>query len=364
MEGISLLFKCIAMALLVAMVYLLFWPVSVDPVAWNAPPNPGYQAEFEANTRLADLELFSLQGLHGPEDIALDESGRVYASTGEGYIVRLDPKSRTLERWVNTQGRPLGIEFDANGKLIVADAYKGLLSIDPAGNISVLSDQLEGSAIRYADDLDIADDGIIYFSDASTKFGAREYGGAFEASLLDVLEHGGHGRLLRYDPLKGETQVVVEGINFANGVAVSHDQRSVLLNETGSYRVLKISIVAETYGKREILLDDLPGFPDNLSRGLDGRYWLGLIAPRSALLDKLSDQPFLRKIVQRLPPQFRPKALPYAHVIALNEQGDIEANYQAPQAQYSHVTGVTETRDWLYVSNLMATSLGRLKSEF
>ena len=31
----------------------------------------------------------------------------------------------------------------------------------------------------------------------------------------------------------------MDGLVFANGVAISHDQNSVLVNETGKYRVLR-----------------------------------------------------------------------------------------------------------------------------
>ena len=40
-------------------------------------------------------------------------------------------------------------------------------------SVETLTDSVDGTPILYADDLDIADDGIIYFSDASTKFGAH-----------------------------------------------------------------------------------------------------------------------------------------------------------------------------------------------
>ena len=123
----------------------------------------------------------------------------------------------------------------------------------------------------------MAADGKIYFSDASTKFGARESGGTYEASLLDINEHGGHGRLLVYDPASGKTKTLLTGLNFANGVAVSHDQQYVLVNETGSYRVIRYWIGGPGKGKSEPLIENLPAFPDNISTGLDGRFWIAFV---------------------------------------------------------------------------------------
>jgi sugar lactone lactonase YvrE len=71
--------------------------------------------------------------------------------------------------------------------------------------------------------VDVAASGKIYFSDASVKFGAQEWGSTYEASLLDIMEHGGHGRLLVFDPQAGKATTVLDGLNFPNGVTVSHD---------------------------------------------------------------------------------------------------------------------------------------------
>ncbi len=344
----------------VIVLYFLAWPVPVDPVAWEAPPNPGYTGPFAQNDRLKALETFPIGDNTGPEDIAVDEQGRIYAATHEGRIVRLNPDGSNPENWVETGGRPLGIDFDANGNLIVADAYRGLLSISPDGQITVLATEADGIPIRYADDVDVAADGKIYFSDASTKFGAKEWGGTYEASLLDLMEHGGHGRLLVYDPATGETRTLLDGLNFANGVAMSHDQASVLVNETGTYRVLRYWLSGPKAGTAEPVIEALPAFPDNISTGLDGRYWVALVSPRNPLLDDLSDNPFLRKVLQRMPAFLRPKAVPYSHIIAIDDSGNVVMDLQDPEGAYPINTSVTETEDYLYIGSLVAPVLARL----
>lgn len=340
--------------------YFLVWPVPIDPVAWQAPPNPGYTGPFAQNERLRGIEVFSTAGNHGPEDIALDAQGRVYAGTHEGRIVRLKPDGSNPENWVDTGGRPLGIDFDAKGNLIVADAYRGLLSVAPDGKITELASIADGIPIRYADDVDVAADGKIYFSDASTKFVPEEQGGAYEASLLDLMEHGGHGRLLVYDPATGQAKTLLKGLNFANGVAVSHDQSFLLLNEMGSYRVIRYWIKGPREGKSETVIEALPGFPDNISTGFEGRYWVALVSPRNPLIDNLSDKPFIRKIIQRMPAFLRPKAVPYGHIIAIDEEGKVLEDLQDPDGAYPINTSITETEDYLYIGSLVTPVLGRL----
>lgn len=342
-------------------VYFLFWPVPIDPVAWEAPPNPGYSGPYAPNERLRELEKFPLDGLHGPEDIALDAQGRIYVPTHEGIILRLHPDGSNPERWADTGGRPLGIDFDGAQNLIVADAYRGLLSIAPNGSIQVLASQASGLPIVYADDVDVAEDGRIYFSDATTKFSAKASGGTLQGSLLDLMEHGGHGRLLVYDPSTGKATTVMDGLNFANGVAVSHDQQYVLITETGGYRVFRHWISGGRAGEQEVLIDTLPGFPDNISTGRNGRFWIAFASPRNSLLDGLSGFPFLRKMVQRLPAFLRPKPVLYGHVIAIDGQGRVVADLQDPEGRYPITTAAVETETHLYIGSLVAPVLGRVE---
>src|SRR5207247_2062964 len=154
--------------------YFAFWRVPVDPVAWTPPPAPGYGGPFARNDRLAAMERLSLGADHGPEAVALDAAGRIYTSTREGRILRLRPDGSGAETYADTNGAPLGLHFDASGTLIVADAMRGLLRITPDRRVTVLATEADGTPIAYADDLDVARDGRIYFSDASTKFGARQ----------------------------------------------------------------------------------------------------------------------------------------------------------------------------------------------
>jgi len=339
--------------------YLLLWPVPVEPVSWNAPEDKGFVGDFEQNSRLDAIEIINLPDTHGPEGLALLDN-EVYAATREGWIVRYNQDTGEQVKWVNTQGSPLGLVFDANNNLLIADAYKGLLKVSPAGEISLLTRTVDGSDINYADDLDVTADGKIYFSDASTKFGAQTNGGTYAASLLDTMEHGSHGRLLVYDPADQTTKMLMDGLNFANGVAVDADSQFVLINETGSYRIHKYWLQGDKVGQSEVLIDNLPGFPDNVVRGNDGRFWVGLVSPRSKPLDDLSTSPLLRKIFQRLPPFMRPQAAPYSHVFAMTGEGEILVSLQDPDGKHHTNTGALETDDWLYISSLHADNLARI----
>lgn len=352
--------QLILLIIVLIVLYFLAWPVDVDPVAWQAPPNKGYTGVFSVNNRLKDIETLPIGKVHGPEDIALDDQGRIYAATGEGIIIRLQADGSNPINWADTKGRPLGIDFDNSGNLIVADAYRGLLAIDSSGHVTELATEANGDPIKYADDVDVAKDRKIYFSDASTKFGAREFGGTYQASLLDINEHGGHGRLLVYNPVTMKTSVLLKGLNFANGVAVGHDQTYVLVNETGSYRVIRYWLEGPRKGKNEPFIENLPSFPDNISAGFNGRYWIALVSPRNAIIDKYSGNPFVRKMIQRLPKFMRPAAEIYGHIIAVDGNGNVIEDLQNPDTSYPANTSITESMNYLYIGSLFAPVMARL----
>ena len=355
----------IASALVLALAaYLSLWPVTIEPVSWNAPMAPGYTGPHTSNRLLADLKMVSLGNEEGPEHIALGKDGKLYTTVASGNILRMNPDGSALEVFANTGGRVLGFDFDANGNLIAADAVKGLLAISPDKKVSVLADKVDGETILYADAVIIASNGKMYVSDASARFAPAKWGGTFEASILDILEQSSTGRILEYDPASRVTRVVAKGFSFANGVALSQDERTLFVNETGKYRVWKISVqasqldVSQPSKEATVLFDNLPGYPDNLMRGTDGKIWLGFAKPRNATIDKLANQPFLRKLTLRLPRSMWPIPKAYGHVMAFTEDGKVLADLQDPSGAYPQTTSVTETKDRLYIQSLHAKGLG------
>jgi sugar lactone lactonase YvrE len=342
--------------------YLLMWPVPINPVAWDAPVDRGLVDPFAANDRLRYASGIALGDHIGPEDATLGLDGKLYATTQDGLILSIDSVGH-YDVFADVGGRPLGIETAPDGALIVANAYLGVQRINPDGSVTMLLDKVGDRPLVYADDIAIASDGTIYVSEASTRFGASQYGGTYAAALLDIMEHGGHGQVIEFRPETGAARVLVNGLNFANGLAISDDQAYLLIAETGSYRILKHWLRGADTGRTEVLVDNLPGFPDNINNGLQGRFWIGLAAPRDALLDDASDIPLLRKIAQRLPERYRPAAAPSSHVFAVNGNGDVLMDLQDPDARFSTLTGVLETANALYLTSLFGRELGILLKE-
>ncbi len=348
----------IGLLLVIVVAYLLAWPVPVEPVSWEAPPDRGLVDPFESNDLLANAIGIALGEYEGPEDAAIGLDGRIYVTTSSGHVIAVH--NGQASEFSFPGGRPLGIEANPDGSFVVANAYLGLQRIDRDGNVTPLLSEVDGQPLIYANNLAIGTDGTVYFSEASSKFGAQSSGGTYESSLLDILEHGGHGRVFAFNPSNGEVRTLMDSLNFANGVAISDDGRYLVIGETGHYRVLKHWLSGEREGTTEVLLENLPGFPDNLKSGLQGRFWLGLAAPRNSVLDRLSDKPVVRKILQRLPAFVRPKAVASSHVIAFNGDGQVLMNLHDPLARFPTLTGVVETSRYLYLTTLFGNQLPRL----
>src|ERR1051325_10966800 len=352
----------ITVVLAIVVLYLLFWPVQISPVAWTPPPAPSLTGQFQQNSQLAKTERLSLGtgnpragAGYGPEDVALDAAGRIYTGLDDGRIMRLQADGTRPELFANTVGRPLGLAFDPNGNLIVADAIKGLLSIGPDAAVTVLTTAADGVPFGCTNDLDIGADGTIYFTDATSKFPLTNF-------TADLLEHRGNGRFFAYDPKTKTTRTLLRDLCFANGVAVSPDQSYVLVVETGAYRVHRVWLAGAKQGQTDIFIDNLPGFPDGISSNGKDKFWLALVTPRDAALDKLLPHPFLRKVVARLPKLLQPAPKRYSFVLGLDTNGRVIDNLQngSPDC-YAEIANAIEHNGTLYFGSIGESTVGRYR---
>lgn len=344
----------IFLLLVVLVVLLVVSEAPIDPVSYNPPQKPEMTGVLAPNNLLDKAELLAVGRINGPEDVDVDDRGRVYSGTQDGKIMRLLPHG-VVETFAETHGRPLGLHFDERQNLIVCDVYRGLLSIDRDGHITILATSAEGVPFKFADDLDIASDGIIYFTDASDKFSQEEY-------LYDLLEARPHGRLISYDPATGRVKVLLKDLYFANGVALSENEDFVLVNETYRYRIRRYWLKGEKAGTNDIFIDNLPGFPDGVSADRKGTFWVALFTVRNDILDRLQPLPLVKTLMSKLPHFLWPKPLPYGFVLALDEGGNIIKSLQEPTGKHlREITSVQEHGGYLYLGGLNSDRIGRYK---
>ena len=343
-------------AFALAALYLAAWPTPVDPEAWTAPPPVKREGIYARNDKLAGVEWLARGQGEGPEAIAFDAAGDLVTGYVDGRIVRMAKDGTKVRTVAVTGGRPLGLAFGARGALYVADADNGLLRVD-AGRVEALATGEGGHRFAFTDDLDVATDGTVYFTDASFKFGFKEF-------ELDVLEHRPNGRLLAFRPQTGAVELLAANLHFANGVQLTPDGQAVLFTETTSYRVMRHWLTGPKKGTTEVFADGLPGFPDNITYSREkGRYWVALASPRDPILDALSNWPHLRRAIARLPHALMPKPKRHGQVVALDLTGKPVAflEHESPDS-YSPISSVREHEGWLYLGSFKRDAVGRVRA--
>lgn len=266
----------------------------------------------------------------------VDADGVIYTGVDDGSILRIDPVSGDVRAVADTGGRPLGLEPCGDGCLLVCDCRRGLLRVDPRdGSVAVLVDTVDGEPLTFASNVVVDDDGTVWFSASSRRWNLDHYIG-------DLLEHTCTGRLFRRDP-DGRVTTVLDGLKFANGVVLAPDRSHVLVAETAGYRITRLWLTGPRAGSRDVFVDGLPGFPDNMALGSDGLVWVAIAAPRDPVLDRLLPRAGVwRVLVWNLPDVLKPNPAPVAWVMAFDLTGRLVHDLRVTGGPYTFVTSVAE----------------------
>jgi sugar lactone lactonase YvrE len=345
--------RALGVAGLLALAYLLGRPPGIDPAAWD-PPAPSERPDPSgAGAGLSDAERIAGDLALGPEDLAFDRRGNLFASHADGRVIRCPASGGPAEVYARTDGRPLGLAIDGEDRLLVADALRGLLAVSADGKVTVLASEEGGRPFRFTNGVAVGPSGAVYFTDASWQRGPTEF-------YEEMLEHRPHGRLLRFEPATGTVTRLLDGLYFANGVAVGPGEAYLLVVETFAYRVTRYWLDGPRAGQAETFIDNLPGFPDGISYNGQGIFWLALFAPRSALLDALMPWPSVRGLLAHVPAALLPGPVRYAHVVGLDEDGLVIHDLRDPEGRYAPISSVRQHGGWLYLGSLTAHGIGRV----
>jgi ribose transport system permease protein len=344
--------------------------IYVNPARLPLAPAPsievGSGSPYAHNDRLVNAEAIGLDQVEGPEDVILDLQDRLYGSTRDGNIIRFSgPRFEHRDVFAHIGGRPLGMQFDANENLIVAVAGMGVYGVRPNGEVFKVTDETnrtwyklnDDSRLRMADDLDIAPDGKIYFSDCTTRY-------EMTTNTLDVMEGRPNGRLVCYDPATKKTWTVLNHFYFPNGICVSHDGKSVLIASTSLCKVFRYWVEGPRKGSLEVLINDLPGLADNINRASDGNYWLALVGIRSPAFDLAMRNPGLRlRMVKQVPiDEWLAPGMNHGCVLKFTEAGEVLGSWWDPSGiSHSTLTSMREHKGYLYLGGLENNRIGRVK---
>ena len=344
--------------------------VYVAPTYHYLPPPPptevGMGGPFEQNDRLREVDLIGLGRIEAPEDVILDRNDNLYAGSRHGDVIRfLAPDYQQMEIFAHIGGQPLGMAFDRNDNLYICIGGMGLYRIAPNGDVEKATDETnrsmtsvnDDSRLRLADDLDITDGGLIFFSEATIRYEMDEW-------PIDGLEARGNGRIICYDTNTGKTHTALRGLKFPNGVCVASDGQSILFAETFGCSVKRYWFEGPKKGAIEVVMDNLPGYPDNINLASDGNYWLALVGMRSPVLDLAWRMPgFRTRMAKRLPvDEWLFPNLNTGCVVKFNERGEIiESLWDFKGVNHPMITSMREHRGYLYLGGIANNRIGRYR---
>ncbi len=312
-----------------------------EPVAWTPPSPPPLTGDLEKNTVLATASLWPVGGV-GPEDVIIDSDGSAIAGLEDGRIVRVRDGG-SVEEIADVGGRPLGIEWYDDGTMIVCNADLGLQRVTASGEVTTLVRGFEGDDFIFTNNAAVASDGSIYFSDTSTRWGIHEY-------VADLLEGQPTGRVFKVTP-DGSLELVLDGLHFANGVALDAAEDSLFIAETGTYRVHRHWLTGDRAGTTELFLDNLAGFPDNLTFS-DGILWVSMASPRQSIVDLMLPRPWMRKLSYKMPDSLKPKPAKHGIVLGYDTAGKLVHNLQDTSGRVSITTSARYHDGRLFIGSL------------
>lgn len=314
---------------------------SIDPVRWQPPPVAPLP-----DMPTASITVVPLPG-NGPEDVVVDTAGQLWTGLEDGRILRIAPERGESAVVANTGGRPLGLHIARDGRVLVCDSDRGLLALDPAsGALDVLVESVDGRRLKFCSNVTETTDGTIYFTESTSDF-------HFEHFTAPIVEARGRGGLFRLDT-DGTVSTLVDGLYFANGVTPTADGSALVFAETQARRLSKYWLAGPQAGSVTRLAVNLPGMPDNLSTGADGRIWTALVSEANAALEWLLPRaPIIRKLVWRLPERLKPQINPEIWAVAFDpDNGAPVAGVRTKHPDFGAVTGVVEAAGKLWMGTI------------
>lgn len=345
-------------------IVVLLSSCTIQPLAWSPPAQPAFEDELALNEKLSVADKIYLNGYYGAEEFAIDQNGNIFcgAHKGEkdfssGAILKINPDN-SVEEWLITEKWVTGMQFDATGNLIAMMNGVGLVRINPDKTIDTLvSKTPDGLPILMGTGMKIADDGKIYFANiSSTHETSSKY---LNKVILEMRPTGG---VYGYDPHTQTTTTISNGNYFGNGLAISADGSYLLVSETTRYRIIKYSLTGEKAGQSEVFMDNLAGFPNNISRRDNGNYWLGFTTKRNAQLDNIHPKTGMKKLIYGLPSFLQPKAEPFGMVIEVSDSGEIiQALFDPKGETVSEAGAVKEWKGHLYLGGDVVSYVSKVK---
>ncbi|OQR80259.1 adipocyte plasma membrane-associated protein-like [Tropilaelaps mercedesae] len=374
------------------------WDIKFTPTSHEVSVRP-LEGGLSPNTLLESVEYLHSGKFLGPE--SLDIFGEtIYTGVYGGYILAIGGTGIHKITRIGKEckglfdqevcGRVLGLRVNYDGtKLLVADAYYGIYMVDTEnGDADLIIPRgvaVEGKKLQLFNDVISDAKGVIYFTESSNKYPLYKI-------VWAIMEHDASGRVMAYDPMRRQMQVLLDGLVCPNGIQLTHDGKALLISETGKFRILRYYLDGEKKGTFDVFAQNLPGEPDNIRKSLSGGYWVAFVNGRSqrTLSDSLAQYPFVKVGLVRLTHAvgaavrlladiwdssnlhelaayfangwvFYDQMPKYGMVVELDAMGAVKRSLHAPSGRINFISEVLEHDGYLYLGSFRNDFIGKVK---
>ncbi|XP_054262872.1 adipocyte plasma membrane-associated protein Hemomucin-like [Macrosteles quadrilineatus] len=385
--------------LVLAITFIPGIPPDMEFESYSLSPPVPLEGALALNDHLNSAEKLFMNEVKGPEHMEV-YNGTLYTTIEGGYVVKIVgekivPVVKFGQKCDGIHepeicGRPLGLSFDGNQNMYVADAYYGIFKVNLSSGeyeqLVSMKTSIDGKFPKLPNSLTVAKDGAVYWSDSSTSHSLHD-------GLYAALGNG-NGRLIKYDPKTKSNTVLVDKLHFANGVALSQDESFILVSDLFRGRILRHYLKGPKKGQTDVFFYGLPGLPDNMHSDLHGHFIVTLPIENDienpAITSILGPYPVLRKFLARflylmempslLMNEYYPTYLSkiYAHwvgsfgmiplitnkrttVIVFNEKGDAISSLHSTDGRISSITDIASLEGYYYLGSYTNPYLARVK---
>jgi hypothetical protein len=244
----------------------------------TTPPMDG---AFRPNDRLDAAE--TILETPAPDGLAV---------TSQGLIVSSGPSLLRADKGASAPVASFDAEITALAGLPDGGAAVGL----DDGRIVFVGGQYEGRTIaanaraRCITALAPARDGALLVANGSATNGPVEW-------KRDLMEKNASGSVWRLEPASGVAAQLAGKLAYPNGLI--DEGAAIVVSQ--SWRSALTRLTPGDGGRGAAVLENLPGYPGRLSRGVDNVIWLALFAPRSQLVEfVLSEDRYRRRMINEI----------------------------------------------------------------
>ncbi|MBV8837213.1 MAG: SMP-30/gluconolactonase/LRE family protein [Alphaproteobacteria bacterium] len=258
-------------------------------------PIPAMDGAFTPNDLLDSCHPVGAP-IPGADAVARGPDGAIYVSAGPDVLRLSGPgfADRSVFATIG-EGAVGALTFHRDGRLLVCVAGRGLVAIGADGSRRWLEAAV-GQALGCLTDVVVGQDGTIFLADGSRRNAPSDW-------LRDLMENGSSGRLLACGPALDNARVLLDGLRYPHGLALSGDGGMLWFTESWNHRLSRAPVTGLAIGRPQSVIGNMPGYPARLAPASGGGFWLSLFAVRTHLVEFVLREDEYREEMMRTVPQ-------------------------------------------------------------